>query len=141
MEYFELYSILNPFVNGVLSMVNRLWESQQIALRRALRQVRKHSELTQVQLSEKLAKPQSYVSKYETGERRLDYLEVKAICACCKMTIAEFDDFLASSSMPANLTAAGRRIGGGPGGRIDTTALNETLLGALTSGNVVGNDS
>ncbi|WP_423908282.1 helix-turn-helix domain-containing protein [Candidatus Spongiihabitans sp.] len=78
-------------------MVNRPWGSQQIAFRRVLRQARKCAGLTQAELSKKLAKPQSYVSKYETGERRLDYLEVKEICSRCKMTIAEFDGFLSQS--------------------------------------------
>jgi transcriptional regulator with XRE-family HTH domain len=32
--------------------------------------------LTQVQLAEKLGRPQSFVSKYERGERRLDFVEV-----------------------------------------------------------------
>jgi len=31
--------------------------------------------LTQEQLAERLDKPQSFVSKYETGERRLDVIE------------------------------------------------------------------
>ena len=75
-------------------MINRLWDARQVAFRQAIRQVRKQVGLTQVHLSGKLAKPQSYVSKYETGERRLDYLEVKAICACCGVTIAEFDRLL-----------------------------------------------
>ena len=31
--------------------------------------------LTQVQLAERLGKPQSFISKYETGERLLDVIE------------------------------------------------------------------
>lgn len=36
---------------------------------------RNESGMTQQQLSEKLLRPQSYVSKYERGERRLDVVE------------------------------------------------------------------
>lgn len=33
------------------------------------------SGLTQMQIAERLSKPQSYISKYERGERRLDFPE------------------------------------------------------------------
>lgn len=36
--------------------------------------------VTQQQLSDVLNKPQSFVSKYENGERRLDLVETIAIC-------------------------------------------------------------
>lgn len=36
--------------------------------------------VTQSELSEKLGKHQSFVSKYENGERRLDVAEVVEIC-------------------------------------------------------------
>lgn len=36
---------------------------------------RKEAEVTQQELAEKLGKPQSYVSKYERAERRLDVIE------------------------------------------------------------------
>ncbi|BAZ82676.1 MAG: helix-turn-helix domain-containing protein [Dolichospermum sp.] len=36
---------------------------------------RKVANLTQAELSAKLKRPQSYVSKYERGERRLDVIE------------------------------------------------------------------
>jgi len=35
---------------------------------------------TQKQLSEALNKPQSFVSKYENGERRLDFIETVELC-------------------------------------------------------------
>jgi transcriptional regulator with XRE-family HTH domain len=36
--------------------------------------------LTQVDIAGRLGKPQSYVSKYERGERRLDLVEFQDIC-------------------------------------------------------------
>jgi transcriptional regulator with XRE-family HTH domain len=40
-----------------------------------LRDARHKAELTQQKLAQKLAKPQSFVAKYENGERRLDVVE------------------------------------------------------------------
>ena len=40
-----------------------------------LLEARKRAGLSQVSLSERLSRPQSFVSKYERGERRLDVVE------------------------------------------------------------------
>lgn len=42
---------------------------------RNLAEARKLAKVTQLQLAERLGKPQSHVSKVESGERRLDVLE------------------------------------------------------------------
>jgi len=34
--------------------------------------------------------PQSFVSKYETGERRLDMVEVRAVCSSLGVTLLAF---------------------------------------------------
>jgi transcriptional regulator with XRE-family HTH domain len=44
-------------------------------LRRLLIRSRKHAGLNQAALALRLGKPQSYVSKVESGERRLDVVE------------------------------------------------------------------
>jgi len=44
-------------------------------LRELLVEARKNSNLTQVEVAERLDKPQSYVAKYEGAERRLDVIE------------------------------------------------------------------
>jgi transcriptional regulator with XRE-family HTH domain len=44
-------------------------------LRELLVEARRKAGLTQIELAQKLSKPQSFVSKYELGERRLDVVE------------------------------------------------------------------
>lgn len=45
-----------------------------------LKDLRESKGMTQTQLAEILGKGQSYVSKYEQCQRRLDVLEVRKIC-------------------------------------------------------------
>jgi len=45
--------------------------------------------MTQRQLMVKLNHPQSYISKYESGEKRLDILELKEVCDACGVSLAE----------------------------------------------------
>ena len=44
-----------------------------------LRQLRQEAGLTQVQVAAELSVPQSFVSKYESGERRLDVIELRHV--------------------------------------------------------------
>lgn len=50
-------------------------------LRAALREARKAAGLTQAEVGERLGRPQSYVNKYESGERRLDVVEFLDVAA------------------------------------------------------------
>lgn len=47
--------------------------------RSILAESRKKAGLSQAQLATRLSRPQSFVSKYERGERRLDVVEFKAV--------------------------------------------------------------
>jgi len=55
-----------------------------------LRLARKNAGQTQVQLATKLRADQSYVSKYERGQRRLDVIEVRSICGALGLDFVEF---------------------------------------------------
>lgn len=46
--------------------------------------------ITQQQLSDILKVPQSYVSKIETGERRIDLIELREICRALNSDLIEF---------------------------------------------------
>jgi len=72
-------------------MSNKLWDEDREQLRELLKELRKNeADMTQVELSEALGRPQSYVSKYETGERKLDYVEVSDICKALGISMQKF---------------------------------------------------
>ena len=56
-------------------MKKALYEQSYAAFTDLLKEERKSAGLTQAQLAKKLRRPQSYVSKYERGDRRLDVIE------------------------------------------------------------------
>ena len=59
-------------------------------LRVLLIEARETAGLTQVQLAEKLSRPQSFVSKIERGLRRVDLLEFLEIARAVGLDAAEF---------------------------------------------------
>ncbi len=71
-------------------MSKSIFTTEYAVLRDLLRELRTEKGLTQVQLSETLGMPQSFVSKYETGERRLDVIEVREVCQSLGTTLAAF---------------------------------------------------
>ncbi|MBA3633058.1 MAG: helix-turn-helix transcriptional regulator [Acidobacteria bacterium] len=56
--------------------------------------IRSNSSLTQTQLAERLGKPQSFVSKYESGERRLDFIEVLELAECLNFDVGNLADVI-----------------------------------------------
>ncbi len=58
--------------------------------RSLLIEARESAGLTQVQVAELLEKPQSFVSKYERGERRLDFTEFLEISVHLKIDVHTF---------------------------------------------------
>lgn len=63
---------------------------QQKYLQNLLRQIRLEAGLRQVDLAEMLGQSQSFISKYEAGERRLDILELRQICQTVGISLEEF---------------------------------------------------
>ena len=65
-------------------MRKALYERSYAAFTDLLKEERRKAGLTQAILAKKLRRPQSYVSKYERGDRRLDVIEFLEIARAIK---------------------------------------------------------
>ncbi|MFP5224628.1 MAG: helix-turn-helix domain-containing protein [Actinomycetota bacterium] len=72
------------------------------ALGEVLRVLREDAGLRQSDVADELDRPQSYVSKYERGEQRLDILELRDVLAALGTDLKEF-----SIVLEAKLTRIG----------------------------------
>ena len=57
-----------------------IYQERYLKLMQALVQARKQAGLTQMQVAEKLDKPQSYIAKVEGADRKLDVMEFVELC-------------------------------------------------------------
>jgi transcriptional regulator with XRE-family HTH domain len=61
-------------------------------VRELLKQMRVEAKLTQAELAEALNNPQSYIAKYENGERKLGLVEVAGICEAVGSSLLVFSE-------------------------------------------------
>ena len=78
-------------------MTKSIFQPEYKYFREMLINSRKKANLTQIELSKVLNRPQSYVSKYERGERRIDIIEFLEIS-----NILEIDVFTFISTLQEN---------------------------------------
>ena len=71
-------------------MKKKVYIAQRSRLVSLLREVRIEAGLTQMELAVRIERDQTFVSKYESGQRRLDVLEVREICQVVGVTLEEF---------------------------------------------------
>jgi len=71
-------------------MPKSIFSEGQEKLQKLLRRARIDAGLNQADLAERLGRPQSFVSKYESGERRLDLVELRQICQALKISLTDF---------------------------------------------------
>ena len=64
--------------------------TEQARLQALLKSLRAKAGLRQVDLAERLGQPQSFVSKFESGERRLDILELRQVCRILGISLEQF---------------------------------------------------
>lgn len=63
---------------------------QYLAVRELLRELRETAALRQEDIAKELSVPQSFVSKYESGERQLDIVELRKVCRALNISLREF---------------------------------------------------
>lgn len=76
------------FDNGV--MPNPIHDLKYKLFREMLTAIRLEKRLLQSEVAEKLGKNQSFVSKYERGERRLDFPEFIELANALNINVGEF---------------------------------------------------
>jgi transcriptional regulator with XRE-family HTH domain len=71
-------------------MKKKIYVAQRDRLITLLREARIEAGLTQTELGSRIEKDQTYVSRYESGQRRLDILEVREISQAVGIKFEEF---------------------------------------------------
>ena len=71
-------------------MAKSIYSAGQERLQQLLRELRLEAKLSQTDLSTKLKRPQSFVSKIESGERRLDFIELRQVCEAIGISLIDF---------------------------------------------------
>lgn len=73
-------------------MTKSIFSEDYQLFRQLLIDARKAANLSQAALGKKLGKPQSFVYKYENGERRIDFIELLDIADVLKIDMHKFID-------------------------------------------------
>ena len=71
-------------------MKKSIYSRRNDALLALLRQVREEAGLYQAEVAARLSKPQSFISKCERGERRLDLVELESVCEAIGISLQDF---------------------------------------------------
>jgi len=74
----------------VWKMASSLHTFRYKIFRKLIVEARLEAKVRQIDLAEGLEKPQSFVSKYERGERRLDFIEFIAIAEAINLDVHDF---------------------------------------------------
>jgi len=70
------------------------WSQQEEVLLSLLKELRREAGLSGPVIQQKLQRPNSYVAKVESGDKRLDILELNEYCLACGCSLADFSERL-----------------------------------------------
>lgn len=71
-------------------MEKSIHSAQYASFLRTLRALRKRANVTQAELARRVGETQSFVSKCERGERRIDIVELRTFCKAIGVSLGEF---------------------------------------------------
>jgi transcriptional regulator with XRE-family HTH domain len=80
----------DPPQEGGATMTKSVFTGRYERFLKLLRQVRVEAALTQTEAAEKMGRPQSFVSKCESGERRVDVVELVEFCRVYGVSAVSF---------------------------------------------------
>ncbi len=73
-------------------LLRRNYESAYERLRLKLKETRMEAELTQAEVVQMVGRPQSYISKVETRERRVDFLQLQVLAKIYGKSLSYYED-------------------------------------------------
>jgi len=76
------------------------WSLQEEVLLKLLKDIRQEAGLSGPAIQKMLNRPNSYVAKVESGEKRLDVLELKELCCAYGVTLHDFSQRLDNKLKP-----------------------------------------
>jgi transcriptional regulator with XRE-family HTH domain len=71
-------------------MEKTIYTAEYAQLLRLLRETREQANVTQTELAERLGRSQSFVTKFERGDRRLDAIQLRTICQALGTDLVSF---------------------------------------------------
>lgn len=66
------------------------WSGPETVLLKHLKEMRAEARISGPEIQRRLNRPNSYVSKVESGEKRLDILELREYCGACGISMVDF---------------------------------------------------
>lgn len=94
-------------------MDKSIHSAQYAAFLRVFRQARQRAGLTQAELAKQVRETQSFISKCERGERRIDVVELRTFCRAFGIDLRKFAAILDRAILREASRARGRRRTGG----------------------------
>jgi len=89
-----MWTVLSRPATGKGRMEKSIYTREYTIVRRLLREARARASLTQTQVAAKLKQSQSFITKLERGDRRIDIVQLHTICRIYGITLGDFVELL-----------------------------------------------